>query len=105
IQHGFVARERQTVDLLAEAGAIGDDVIKLAVIGIHVHIDLWVLDVSGQVALDDAAGLVERQAGRLDRAVHAEADGAGRTNLMFGTTRANRWSLFLFSQEGFTLDE
>src|SRR5206468_12697184 len=76
VQHRLVAGDRQAVDLLAVAGTIEDDVVPLTVVGEHVHRDLRVDDVLGQVLLDDALDLAQGHAGDVDAAVAAQADGA-----------------------------
>src|SRR5258708_23912659 len=73
IEHRLIAGERNAVDLLAVAAAIGDDVIDLAVIGQHVDVEILELrrrshfaKPDHQLLVDGFLDLVERQAADQD---------------------------------------
>src|SRR5262249_23255193 len=75
-QDRLVARDRQPVDLLAIAAAVEDDVVHLAVEAQDVDRNLRSLQEHGQLPFDGLPRLADVEAGDVDAAVSAQADGA-----------------------------
>src|SRR5438105_806570 len=76
IQYGFAAGNWEGIELRAISGAIGDDVVTLAVVRDHIdkhlHSFRLLLGNLSNEGSDTFAGLIARQAGDLHRAVNAE---------------------------------
>src|SRR5262249_59523127 len=75
VQHRLVAGDRELEDRLPVAAAVGNDVVGLAVVGEHIDGELRLLEELRQILLDDVARLLQRQAGDVDTAIRAQADG------------------------------
>src|SRR5262245_17560041 len=76
IQHCLLAGNGEPIDLLAEAAAVGDDVIDLAVVGEYVNGYLRVEKVLAEVCLDGKLRSLKGQSGYSHTAVGAQTNRA-----------------------------
>src|SRR5579883_790202 len=91
VENRLITGVRQTRDLLARTGKVGDDVVELAIVRVHIHSHFWPIQVLRQVCFDGLLHLGQTQTSNIYTAVRTQADRPIRTddvlpgNLLYAT--------------------